>query len=365
MHDAQTSISLQINPLLSYTELLFALPASRDLWRAPTAESWRRIYLSKKSLLRPVPRMGELSMDSFDAFDELREHVDVELCYSVVLHGFWGQIAAYRSSTAFYAGSTGGTHRLWLKSQHQELYHDLSAFSAITHTSPFLSHSTHLALVLELFLLILHVSPDELQKFAGKSGEDEARRAASFLEESWVNTADARHAIWHAGQVFLNARKLPPASLRGFDAIAVYLASLTLWVYSLLSYPQGTEFHQYAVQGHPGLLQGSGHGPTIQPGTKAVHLDGDETRDTKAFLQVGRGSPALATSGGSTELLSNPTSILSIARDIFRENFPVRSEPLPPLVESLSNLLRDLENGAAGLSSRVVSNVVSRQGSEE
>lgn len=268
MHDAETSVSLQINPLLSYTELSFSLPASRDLWRAPSAESWRRIYLSKERLSRPIPRVSEQGMHSLNVFDGLQDHIDVELCYHVVLHGFWGQIAAYRGSSGFYARSNSGTHRLWLKSQHQELYNDLSAFSTIIHTSPSLSHSTHLALVLELFLMILHVSPDELQRFAGKSGEEEARRAALSLEENWANTNEARHAIWHAGQVFLNARRLPPAGLRGFDAIGVYLASLAIWVYGRLNYPR-----------NPGEQQDP---------SKFVHLDGEETRDTKAFLQVDR-----------------------------------------------------------------------------
>lgn len=346
IHDVETSISLQINPLLSYTELLFSLPASRDMWRASTAESWRRIYLSKRRLSRPVPRISEQGMHSLDFLDDLQDHVDVELCYYVVLHGFWGQIAAHRGSSVFYANSNGGTHRLWLKSQHQELYHDLCAFSTIVHTSPFLSHGTYLALVLELFLMILHVSPDELQRFAGKFGEEEARRAALSLEENWVNTPEARHAIWHAGQVFLNARRLPPASLRGFNAITVYLASLALWAYSLLNYAQSPRDSRDSTYLHSGSLQTSSKSTLSETGAKPIYLDGEETMDTKAFLQVDRGVPALSTVSGAMELISNPAGVLSIARDILRENFPIKSEPLPPLVESLNNLLRDLENGA-------------------
>lgn len=385
----ETSISLQINHLLSFSELTFSLPASRDLWRAPTAEAWRRIYLSKRRLARPVPLVSELGMHVLDELDELQENIDIELCYQAVLHGYWGQIAAYRGSTEFYANSNGGNHRLWLKSQHQELNHDLCALSTIIHTSRFLSHSTYLALVCETFLMILHVSPGELQKFAGKLGEDEARRAASSLEENWVNTPESRYATWHAGQVLLNARRLPPASLRGFNAIAVYLASLTLWAYGLLVYtpaapgemqllsmqqqqqqPDGPAHSQpgaYGQQQQTGGERRASPGGSGAVGTRCVHLDGEETRDTKAFLQMGRGVPALSTSAGAVEMLSNPAGILSIARDVFRENFPVRSEPLPPLVESLGNLLRDLGSGAAGngMSSRVVSNVASRLCSEE
>lgn len=364
IHGAQTSISVQTNPLISYTELVFSLPASQDLWRAPNAEAWRQIYLSKKSLPRPMPRLTEI-IHNVTILEEFQEHVDLELCYGVILYGFWGQVAAYRETTHFYATANGNnnTHRLWLRSQHQELYHSLCTFSTIIHTSHSRKHSNELSLVLEMCLMILHVAPDELQKFAGKDGEDEARRAGALLEETWVRTPEARYAVWHAGQVFLNAKRLPPASLRRFNATAVYLASLTLWVYGLLTAPaqpagQDQTYLQPDAGAHGG--QSSSKAPA-----KLVLLDGEETMDTKAFLQFDRGVPVLTTAGETTESLSNPAAVLAIARGIFRENFPVTSEPLPPLVESLSNLLRDLASGTAGISSLVESRMVSRLGSEE
>ncbi|ROV98057.1 hypothetical protein VMCG_07036 [Cytospora schulzeri] len=344
--DAQTSISLQTNPLITYNELSFRLPASRDLWRAPTADSWRQIYLSKKNNHRPIPRISEI-MHDLNVLDELQEHIDVDLCRSVLLHGFWGQIHAYREGVRFYTG----THRLWLRSQHQELYQDLSGFSTVIHTTGSREHKTHLSLILDLFLMILHVSPDELQNFAGKAGEQEARRASAKLER-WAGTAEARYAVWYAGQVFLSARRLTPASLRGFSAVAVYLASLTLWVYGLLRRPttpphtgerdDDHTVHAQAAGSHEAAHSRRGSAPAVDGAAKYVLLDGEEARDTKAFLHLDRGIPALTTSGGAVEPLSNPSMTLSIARGIFRENFPVRSEPLPPLVESLGNLLRDL-----------------------
>lgn len=376
-HDVQTSISLQRNPLISFSELAFTLPASRDLWCAPTAEAWRQVHHSKTTMPRPLPRVSEV-LHCVDVLDELEEFIDIDLCYSAVLNGYWGQVWAYRESVRFFTtASKGGTNRLWLKSQHQELYQDLSGFSSIIHTSNTpRNHSTLLAIVVELFLMIMHVSPDEIQRFAGKSGEEESRRAGTSLEENWANTSDARHAIWHAGQVFANAKRLPPASLRGFNAIAVYLASMTLWTYGLFCSPapQGGE------DADPGYLQ-SGEGQQANTGirrassvsgcgpTKYVLLDEEETRDTKAFLQFDRGVPGLKTSQGAVEPLSDPSKILSIARNLFRENYPVRTEPLPPLVESLGNLLRDLGSGLAGMPSRVASRVhsqtASRMGSED
>lgn len=209
--------------------------------------------------------------------------------------------------------------------------------------------------------MILHIAPDELQRFAGKSGEDEARQAGTILEESWVHTTEARYAIWHAGQVFSHARRLPPASLRRFNAIAVYLASLTLWVYGLLSGPaqpedQNETFLQPDAGAPGGQLSSNGT-------AKFIFLDGEESMDTKAFQQFDRGLPALRTLNGEAETLSNSAAVLAIARDIFRENYPVKSEPLPPLVESLANLLRDLGSNSAGMTSRMGSRIVSRFGS--
>ncbi|ROW16503.1 hypothetical protein VPNG_02892 [Cytospora leucostoma] len=379
--DVQSSVSLQKNPLISFSELSFSLPASRDLWRAKTPEAWRQAHNSKTAMPRSLPLMSE-TIHCVDMLDELEEFIDIELCYSAILHGYWGQIWGHREAVRFYAPSkNGGAHRLWLKTQHQELYSDLCAFSTLIYTSTHpLPHSTHLTIVLELFLMILHVSPDELQRFAGKCGEEEARRAAISLEENWANTSESRQAIWHAGQVIAKARRMPPTSLRGFNATTVYLASLTLWTYGLFcsSLADGREgLDPYLSQ--PGGQQPQPHQasasrralppPSRGSSSRIVLLDGEETRETKAFLQLGRGVPGLSASGGSVQPLSDPGRILPIARSVLRENYPVRSEPLPPLVQSLENLMRDLGSGAAGHASRLPSGVqsraASRMGSEE
>lgn len=348
-HDIQTSIGFCKNPLMSYTELNFSLPASRDLWRARSAEQWRNVYVAKTNAApdRIIPRVSEV-MHCTEILDEFDQLVDTELCYMALLHGYWGQIAAYREAIKFYADSLSSkrnaTHRLWLKTQYQELYRDLNDFSTMILTSK--RPTAQLAVMSELLMMLLHVSPDILQTFAGKSGEDEARRTYTSLEDSWVRTSEARYAIWHAGQIFHHARQLPPASLREFNAIAVYYACLTLWAYGLLS----------CSASRHGSDQEIGNGMSTSRSTSGYTLmDSDENRDTRAFLQLDRGVPGITITGNpadGVESLSNPSVVLSIARDIFRNNFPVVSEPLPPLVESLRSLLHDLGSGAAGRPSR-------------
>ncbi|KAB5547201.1 hypothetical protein GE09DRAFT_1130310 [Coniochaeta sp. 2T2.1] len=364
IHDVQASVSLQKNPLMSFTELAFSLPAARDMWKAPTAKAWRDTWLRKTPLdpTTDVPRIADL-MHRLRAADELGEYVDMELCYTAVLHGFWGQIHAYREAVKFYSDRKEhwreSSHRLWLKTQHQELYRDVVEFSAVLYSSR--SNVAHLTIIAELFMMILHVSLDDLQRFAGKLGEEEARRASSALEDGWANGAEARYAVWHAGQVLSSARKLAPTSLRRFNAMAVYFAGLTLWTYGLLSQPAtstSTSTLNPIANAIDPLVKTPQDGTITKPPSTTLSqpiilLDGEETRETRSFLQLGRGTPAVSQhNGGSTdaivEPLSNPGNILMIARGVFRDNFPVRSEPLPPLVESLENLLRDLGSGISG-----------------
>ncbi|CAJ2503751.1 Uu.00g111450.m01.CDS01 [Anthostomella pinea] len=353
VHDIQSSVGLQKNPLMSFTELCFSLPAARDLWKAHNAEAWRELYLRKTPVPSDMnlPRVSEV-MHCMNLLDVFEDYVDVELCHTALMYGYWGQIAAYREAVKFYrhdaapTNQRGSINRLWLTSQHQELYRDLGEFFTLLCSSP--QATPHLTIVTELFMMILHVSPDELQRFAGKSGEEEARLAAISLEDEWAQSREARHAVWHAGQVFRNARLLPPASLRGFNAIAVYFASLTLWVYGLLSCSRSTAHAQEDAN-------------MRVPPTYAL-MDGHEDRDTRAFLQLDKGVPGLSLNGdpvAGAESLSNPGMVLNISRSLFRDSYPVRTEPLPPLVESLGNLLRDLGSGPACHASRVPSRTAS------
>ncbi|KAK8064724.1 hypothetical protein PG994_007362, partial [Apiospora phragmitis] len=363
-----------------FTCSFMILPASRGLWRASSAEAWRDIYLRKKPLAADttVPRISDI-MNCMTILEEFEDFIDVELCYAAALYGFWGQIASYREAVRFYGhgaiaaprlhsmmhSSRNATHRLWLTSMYQELYRDINEFSTLVGSLPAAASSsstskrassrdttttTQLSILIELFMMILHVHPDDLQRFAGKYGEDEACHAAMTLEDPWAGSRDARHAVWHAGQVFKHARALPPASLRGFHAIAVYFASLTLWVYSLLSCSCSTQGQQQQQDGAGASYSTAGAATTASSGssstaaaavimpppppTRYVLLDCDESRETRAFLQFDKGIPGLSTGlgsaaegGGGAESLSNPGMVLDIARNVFRENYPCARSP--------------------------------------
>ena len=63
--------------------------------------------------------------------------------------------------------------------------------------------------------------------------------------------------------------------------------------------------------------------------------------------------------GGGAEPLSNPGAVLDIARSLLRGGGC--SEPLPPLVESLANLLKDLGSGPASRASKMPSRAASEE----
>jgi hypothetical protein len=175
--------------------------------------------------------------------------------------------------------------------------------------------------------MILHISLEDLHRFAGKSGEEETRKAGEEFA-AWAKTKEARIAIWHAGQVFRAAKRLMQAQNRGFNAVVLYYATLTLWAYG----------HSASnVEDH-----------LISPDGQNVVLNERETPLSNLFLASSQGIPYLsvqdssATAGKVFIALAETDKILSVARGIYRDNYPVLEERLPPLVENLCILLKDL-----------------------
>ncbi|RDW85611.1 hypothetical protein BP5796_03936 [Coleophoma crateriformis] len=344
IHDTHASIGMQKPPLIYLTELKFALPAPQDLWLARSATEWRDLdhkHRQKSPTTSVLPTFME-AIQNIDLLESVAQQIDAQLCTLALLHGFWGQIWTYHQSKRFYPESNS-THRLCLITEHRELYRDLSEFST---RIPSLTRNSQITIMLsELLMMLLHADPDDLQRFAGKYGEEEAKQAA-FALRAWSKTPESRTAIWHAGQVLRAARRVTTARLRGFNAIAVYYASLTLWIYGLMTTP---------------LSPTSGQQSASAAKFNITHITLNEAASpqTRLFLSSNEGVPGLvATRDGGLEFvpLHATDRVLRLARDIYRNNFPVLEEPLPPLVDNLGNLLRDLES--------LPGSKVSRAGSE-
>lgn len=322
-------------PNCSLTELSCPLPAARDLWLAPDAASWKEAFLGKPPRLVDqggiIPSWATI-MEDGSLLEELQPHYDTSLIAHVVVHGFWTQIWAYHESIRFFRHKKDRASQartmLWLSCQHQDLAQCLTA--AKRDLVKYALHPAQLGMIAEFSLMALAVSPRELQRFAGRLGEEEEEEAEETHKtlQQWMTGPEFRAAVWHAGQILRLARSLPLTQLREFQAIALYQASLTLWVYGLLSEAQ--------AQFRPD----SGGG---EAGSSRVFLDEPECPGTIAFVALGRGVPGISF-GINKELcpLSNGGNVMKVACDIYRENFGLETASLPPLLESLISLMTDL-----------------------
>ncbi|KAH7133691.1 c6 zinc finger domain-containing protein [Dactylonectria macrodidyma] len=332
--DAQTSMAMFTNPVISFAELATPLPEARELWLAEDAEQWKTLYLSR-------PRTQDRNLNLVDFLRgpiELPEDCDVHLLQLVILHGIWGMI--WQHSQLLSTLRRPGYSDPGLTLRHQELIKMLHHFrlniSECRDPTP-----EETTLTLELLHMHLHMSFEDIEYFAGKGDLEDARRVLPTLQE-WVDGPESRQAIWHAGQVIRAARKFRVKHIRGFFAIAVYHASLALWAYSIMSVANAppTEVLQNTFP-------------------NAVCLDGPDTSTVQRFITLGKGIPSLTypqiTDTTSTTLvpLSNQEAVISAILEILEGNFPcgLQVEAAPPLVENLKQLLQDLGRAAVSVKS--------------
>jgi hypothetical protein len=193
----------------------------------------------------------------------------------------------------------------------------------------------------------LHVSFEDVQLFAGKEGDEEARRAYPLLKQ-WAETRESRQAVWHAGQVLRAATECHPKQLREFSAVALYHASLAFWAYAVVSRPSKSARRQ-----PPPASQ---HQPPVAD-YERIWLDGEDGPDVQRFIAVGRGMPVIrdGTKGSGAEqeekyaALSDVKAVMDITITILRQNETSDEKMSPPLVKNLSQLMRDLGNAALGI----------------
>lgn len=427
-HDILVAFTMTRNPLTSYSEFSVPFPAERDIWLAPSPSAWRAIHLSKVRAPNPVFNSLRDILIKPDRLNTLSGDADFDRATSIFVHGVGAMVWDYRKQASITQESSSHddpTAHLWLQSRRQELYVPtvLSPTPPPSHSQLTLSpprsstllqtlQTTHprapavLTLLAEFLQMHLHASLDDMQRFAGKYGEAEARRAcASLLVNenndddpkscSWPATRAARAAVWHAGQVLRAARSVPPYQLRGADAIAVYYAALTLWVWAVLRERAAAAAAANGRGGggvqsvHTDLVGGAGGGAADSVGAHiVVRLDGARGREQEAFLAHGVGTPVLSfdwnrergdeadgrtrrlrrrqqqqqqqeqeqEEGGSNSSSSSssrdggggfveiqPSQVMRVGAQVLEGNYPNSGkDELPPMIMSLRNLMRDL-----------------------
>ncbi|CAG9952773.1 unnamed protein product [Clonostachys rosea f. rosea IK726] len=332
--DIQVSMAFCAAPIISFSELKTPLPCARSLWLASDAEEWKALYHNSPREPSPLSLVEYLRNPT-----ELDEGCyDITFSQLIIIHGIWGM--AWQYLQLYEALNKPKTSSAALALQHQEITRIIDQFQV--HMDDDASPSVEEPrLMLELVQLRLHIPFHEVESFAGKGSVEDARQALPILHD-WVDTQEARQAIWHAGQVLRAAEKFRSGHLRGFFAIAVYQAALALWVYSLVS--QGK------------VREGDNPSTSVQTtkDSAAVCLNGPSELTTRRFICTGKPPSCVLRPGRSAAgpdsasvpiLLTDQESISCMVADMLADNF-ANCQALPPLVENLQQLLRHLGRAA-------------------
>lgn len=339
------------NPHISYSELTLPLPEARELWFAETAQEWKMYYLERNSGHNDRPlALGDLLRNIGELTTE-HHRLDLQYAVTIFLHGFWGMIRGYRQMNAVFRWSSfsqtmNANPNILLQNRHQELVKTLELVqSNILQSWPDML-SVQENVVLNLHLMNLHVSLEDLQLFSGKEGETRAKQILPELQR-WVQNADSRRAIWHAGQILRWAREFPTGHLKDFFAVAVHHAALTIWTWGVVMRS----------------LNGGQPVPYNQ-NESLVYLDAQDAGQMMQFATYGRGRPVIRgpkggvrqgaagpnNAGPVTEIpVDEPRACMGVVEEIFRANF--LEGYIAPIVENLCQLVTQLGNaaGAVGL----------------
>lgn len=341
IHDSQVSIAHLQNPLISPAQLMLALPAAKPLWTAQNAQAWRNHFLSSRQLKdSQLPSSMALASNIrlLDSFDGL---VDKALSTMVACYTMAYDVFHFRQQARLLShGETRPRHDRLLAhhNRQREIYEDLSSMHTYCELQP--RPLAEALFTLEYLMMSLHASLDDIQLFSGRSGESEARRVFPQIR-AWAEDSTSRVTVWHAGQVIRMARSLERTRLRDFYAVATYHATLTLWVYGLVTSNAARRSRaQTPVTGPSTMAQLNG--------TEAydVFLDGQDDRAAKAFRHLGHGRPCLSNissdyAAAASCPLEHSKGIMLLSADVLKSKFP-KSAGLPPLVENLVNLMTEL-----------------------
>lgn len=344
IRDAQTSISLITPPMVSPSEMMVELPASSDMWHAKSSTEWKNLYLAKHISQRgSIPTLRGAT-DDFSLVSSYLDIIDIPLTNLLVLCNLWSLSWQYRELIRLNVSNPGGNSSLITKSLYQEIIQALQRFRL--YSSDWMSGIQPLAVILhERVLLNLHASLEDVQLFAGKAGEDEARRAYPVLA-AWAQSRESRQAVCYAGQIIKAAKEFPRQMLQDFAAVSVYHASLIFWAYSIIS----------------------SHSTPVLPmsprdNQQIVFVDGDDTPHVQRFIVLGKGCPALNASSSPNEQrivpISDARAIMHAITDLLKRNNALdggKDDELSPLVSNLSKLMRSLGNAARGIRSTGSSN---------
>lgn len=268
---------------------------------------------------------------------------DVELSLFAAMHSLWPQLAAYLDSKSLHQSKhnfqNSGHKVMWLEARRQDLYGMLVDIKTTMRTMNVLHVEAHM--ICELFMMTLFVSPTDTSTLFGQFGSKQSHLAIPKFR-AWLDGDESRYAMWHAGQVIKTTENLKPTQPRGFCAVAVYKACLTLALPFLLDaicIPSGESQEQ---DSDPLLATARIYGREDQSEqADIVVLNGPDNMPVKSYLLSGHGRPALLV-GKDVKVLSNVDVIVAVITKVFRMDQAGTSDQLPLLSEKLLTLVKDL-----------------------
>ncbi|KAE8379289.1 hypothetical protein BDV26DRAFT_291456 [Aspergillus bertholletiae] len=323
-HDAQLSMLLFTNPLLSYSELSLSIPCSRDLWAASSAQKWKELYCARFAM--GSTRISTLleCIANLDLLECNKAVADASISCLCILCAMWGMVWEYRQFSILLAAQS----RYWdngilMVSRYQELVKMLRYFH--------MGYKNESKLHLNFILMHMHMSLEDVQLLATL---EDPKKTSEFPPSiySWSKTKECRQALWHAGQVIGELKSLPSQRLRDFMAVALYHASLALWAYGMAI--------SHATEGDA-MSQSN---PLSKDMENIIWLDGDDTDSVYRYIALERGIPTLH--GVQPHIpsasLADPGAILELVLQIMHKNHYGEREP--PLVENLVHLIEKLRD---------------------
>lgn len=320
-HDAQASMSLLTNPAVSYSELELPLPAPMELWMAASATEWKRRYqASLETHTTRIPSLTECVANP-DLMQRCRTLIDLRLSCSSFLYAMWGMVWEYRKLTRLSQAESGRStvwdSRLSLMTRYQELIKVFDYYRA--------SYEKENAFLLEVILMHLHVSMEDVQHLCGLEGAENLN-AVHVLIQEWAGDKTSRSAVWHAGQVVRASRQLPALHLRDFYAISLFHASLTFWAFGLADRMFGRDQKCGEQIESPATAS-----------CQAIYLDDEETSATYRYISMGRGVAKIHDPYCERAVipLSDLKGVMAVMMELMAHGDSEPTLPNSPLVENM------------------------------
>jgi len=139
--------------------------------------------------------------------------------------------------------------------------------------------------------------------------------------QRWVESREARQAVWQAGQILKLIRALPLETMNDFHLVVLYHGSLCLWTYGTITSRRcelpAAEAYQVPIQD--------------------VLLDGDESVETLRWILFDRGRSVISNPAYRSDVQSIG-AVMQTCIQTIRSKYPSRIV-LPPSTEGLCYLM--------------------------